>query len=190
LKLKEKQLLRQEIREKLKQIPKPLYEHYSFTIAQELYKDPMWQSASVIGITISLPPEVDTYQIIRTAWAEGKKVVVPKCLAKEKLLDFRILKHFNQLESVYFGLLEPITAETEPIEKKEIGLLIVPGLAFTKEGYRMGVGGGYYDRFLQHYQGSTIALAFKEQMLSEVPIEEHDIPVGKIITNEGSFSRS
>lgn len=188
--MKEKQELRKEIREKLKQIPKPLYEHYSYTIAQELYKDPVWQSASVIGITISIPPEVDTYQIIRTAWAEGKKVAVPKCMAVEKLLDFRILQRFNQLESVYFGLLEPIPAETEPIETEDIDLLIVPGIAFTKNGYRMGVGGGFYDRFLQHYHGRTLSLAFTEQLVAEVPIEAHDIPVEKIITNEGSYSRS
>lgn len=188
--MQEKKKLRSVIREKLKEISKPLYEHYSYTIAQELYKDPLWQSASIIGITISIPPEVDTYQIIRTAWAEGKRVVVPKCLAKEKQMDFRELQRFDQLESVYFGLLEPIESETALVEKENIDLLIVPGLAFTQEGYRTGVGGGYYDRYLQHYQGHTVSLAFHEQLVSSVPIEAHDIPVGKIITNKGSYSPS
>ncbi len=186
--MQEKKQLRNEIRERLKKIPKPLYEHYSYTIAQELYKDPLWQSASIIGITISIPPEVDTYQIIRTAWAEGKKIAVPKCFAKEKQMDFRELQRFDQLESVYFGLLEPIETETVLVEKENIDLLIVPGLAFTQEGYRTGVGGGYYDRYLQHYQGNTLSLAFQEQLVSSVPIEEHDIPVGKIITNKESYS--
>ena len=48
----------------------------------------------MIGITISIPPEVDTYQIIRTAWAEGKRVVVPKCMPKDKQMDFRDLAAF------------------------------------------------------------------------------------------------
>ena len=52
----------------------------------------------------------------------------------------------------------------------------------------MGVGGGYYDRILQNYQGHTVSLAFQEQIVPDVPIEAHDIPVGKIITNEGGYS--
>ncbi|MBB6444923.1 5-formyltetrahydrofolate cyclo-ligase [Bacillus benzoevorans] len=186
----EKQKLRKEIRAKLKQIPKPLYEHYSYTIAQELYKDPLWQAASVIGITISIAPEVDTYQIIRTAWAEGKRVAVPKCHDKERTMDFRYLQRFNQLESVYFGLLEPIETETELAAKAEIDLLLVPGIAFTQQGYRMGVGGGYYDRFLEDFKGGTISLAFAQQIVPEIPVEEHDLPVGKIITNDGRYSLS
>nr|WP_295972710.1 5-formyltetrahydrofolate cyclo-ligase [uncultured Bacillus sp.] len=188
--MNEKVLLRKEIKEKLKQISKPLYEHYSYTIAQRLYKNPLWQSASTIGITISIPPEVDTYQIIRMAWAEGKRVVVPKCLVQEKRMDFRLLQRFDQLESVYFGLLEPIVGKTVSVAKEEIDLLIVPGLAFTKKGFRLGVGGGYYDRFLEDYQGSTLSLAFSEQMVKSVPVEGHDLPVTEIITNEGSYALS
>ena len=75
----------------------------------------------MIGITISMPPEVDTYQIIRTAWAEGKRVVVPKCHGRRiNKLDFRELQTFHQLESVYFGLLEPIEAETDIDSKQRI----------------------------------------------------------------------
>lgn len=188
--MEEKKKLRKEIKDKLKQIPKPLYEHYSYLIAQSLYQDPLWQSAATIGITVSIPPEVDTYQIIRNAWREGKRIVVPKCIATNRQMDFRELRSFDQLESVYFSLLEPKEAETELVDKKEIDLLIVPGIAFTKEGYRLGVGGGYYDRFLQDFQGHTLSLAFSEQMVSSLPMEEHDLPVEKIITNKGSYTPS
>ena len=54
----------------------------------------------------------------------------------------------------------------------------------------MGVGGGYYDRFLQAYQGNTLSLAFQEQIVNDLPKEAHDIPVAKIITNEGIFTAS
>lgn len=188
--MNEKQRLRQEIKERLRSIPRPLYEHYSYVIAQTLYRDRLWVSAHTIGITISNSPEVDTYQIIRRAWEEGKRIVTPKCLPKEKKMDFRILDRFDQLESVYFGLLEPIESKTEKVEPKEIDLMIVPGLGFDKDGFRLGVGGGYYDRFLQYYSGSTLSLAFEEQMVDDIPKEAHDIPVAKIITNEGRFSAS
>ncbi len=182
----EKNTLRQKMKETLHRISKPLYEHYSYQIAQTLYDDPLWKSSQTIGITISNPPEVDTYQIIRKAWDEGKTVVIPKCLPKEKQMNFRILERFNQLESVYFSLLEPIEASTTRVDPEEIDLLIVPGLAFTMEGYRLGVGGGYYDRFLQNYHGKTVSLAFREQMVNQLPKEPHDIPVEKIITYEGN----
>ena len=173
-----KKVLRKEIKERLSSISKALYEHRSYLIAQELYKDPLWQSAHTIGITVSAPPEVDTYQIIRKAWDEGKRIVTPKCLPKDRLMD----------ESVYFGLLEPIESKTVRVDPEEIDLLIVPGMAFEKDGFRMGVGGGYYDRFLQAYQGNTLSLAFQEQIVDDLPKEAHDIPVAKIITNEGIFS--
>src|SRR4051794_39850811 len=154
--MNEKQKLRKEIRERLASIPKALYEHYSYTIAQTLYQDPLWSSARTVGITISNSPEVDTYQIIRKAWDEGKRIVTPKCLPKERKMDFRVLDRFDQLESVYFGLLEPIESKTKRVDPKEIDLVIVPGLGFDKNGFRLGVGGGYYDRFLQGYSGNTL----------------------------------
>ncbi|HEY2422313.1 MAG TPA: 5-formyltetrahydrofolate cyclo-ligase, partial [Neobacillus sp.] len=63
--------------------------------------------------------------------------------------------------------------------------LIVPGLAFTREGDRLGFGGGYYDRFLKQYHGNTISLAFNCQLIPPFPVERYDIPVSKVIlTNE------
>jgi len=186
----EKNAFRKEMKGKLQAISKAHYEHYSYQIAQTLYEDSLWKSAQMIGITISNPPEVDTYQIIRQAWKEGKTIVIPKCLPKEKRMDFRVLERFDQLESVYFNLLEPIAEKTKKVDPSEIELLIVPGLAFTKDGYRLGVGGGYYDRFLQHYKGKTASLAFQVQIVNQLPKEPHDLPVEKLITNEGSFFTS
>ncbi len=190
IKLIEKKVLRKEIKERLLSIPKELYEHRSYIIAQRLFQDPLWQSSRTIGVTISNPPEVDTYQIIRKAWEEGKKMVIPKCIPKGRKMDFRKLDRFDQLESVYFNLLEPIESKTTLIEGTDIDLLIVPGLAFDKEGFRLGVGGGYYDRFLQHYNGNTLSLAFQEQIVNHLPKEAHDIPVSKIITDESILIQS
>lgn len=96
-------------------------------------------------------------------------------------MEFKKISSFNQLESVYYGLLEPV-AETAKASKEELDALIVPGLAFTKEGYRLGFGGGYYDRFLSNYRGDTLALTYELQLMDELPIEVHDLAVGKLIT--------
>ncbi|MFK9093291.1 5-formyltetrahydrofolate cyclo-ligase [Bacillus salipaludis] len=184
--MNDKNFVRNQVKESLSKLTKPLYEDYSYKIAGRLYEDEDFKHAKVIGITVSKHPEVDTYQIIRKAWELGKQVVVPKCYPKEKRLIFRTLREFSQLESVYYGLLEPIEALTTEVPANQIDLLIVPGLAYTLEGYRLGFGGGYYDRYLPNFAGKTLSLAFKEQIIPQFPVEGFDIPVAKIITNEGT----
>jgi 5-formyltetrahydrofolate cyclo-ligase len=179
-----KNSIRQHMKETLSRLTKPQYEDYSYRIACRLYEDDDWKQAKVIGITVSKQPEVDTYQIIRKAWESGKQVVVPKCIPQRKVLSFRTLTEFSQLESVFYGLYEPIEELTEEIDTGRIDLLIVPGLAYTREGYRLGFGGGYYDRFLFNYLGKTVSLAFNVQMVPYFQVEDHDIPVSKIITNQ------
>ncbi len=150
-----KKQLRQDMREKLSSIQKPIYEDKSYKIAQKLFEEPSWTKAETVGITLSNPPEVDTYQIIRKAWELGKTVVVPKCDPKTKKLNFRCLEHFSQLESVFFGLYEPIESTTRKVNDAEIDLLIVPGLIYYKERLPVGFGGGYYDRFLSELPEET-----------------------------------
>ncbi|MDF2855534.1 MAG: hypothetical protein K0Q87_1385 [Neobacillus sp.] len=175
--------IRKQMKEKLDELSKPLYEDYSYRISKALFEDIDWKQANVIGITVSKQPEVDTYQIIRKAWELGKQVVVPKCIPSKKQLTFRTLTEFSQLESVFFGLLEPNEALTAETSSKDIDLLIVPGLAYTTKGYRLGFGGGYYDRFLSDYTGKTLSLAFHFQVIPQFTIEKHDLPVSKIITD-------
>lgn len=179
----EKKQLRIKLKETLSNLSKPGYEELSKQISHQLYRDEDWNQANIIGITISKFPEVDTYQIIRKAWELGKTIAVPKCYPKEKKMSFRIISDFSQLESVFYGLLEPIEKKTKHINPENIDLIIVPGLGYTKEGYRLGFGGGYYDRYLKDYSGKTISLAFQSQIIPAFKTENFDIPVAKIITD-------
>lgn len=178
-----KTILRKEMKNKLAGLGH-LYDEWSKNISGNLFSHSDWQCASTVALTISRRPEVDTYPIIERAWQEGKKVAVPKCLPKEKQLDFRLLDNFNQLEVVYYGLKEPKQDETETVSPAAIDLVIVPGLIYEPRGYRIGFGGGYYDRFLESYNGKTIALAFSLQVADKLPVEPFDIPVQSIITEE------
>lgn len=180
--MEEKKKVRKMIQQQLGSLTKPIYEHLSYKIAESLFKSSYWQKANTIGITISKTPEVDTYQIIRKAWEENKRVVVPKCFPSDKTMKFYELRAFNELESVFYGLYEPIENKTEEVAKDDIELMIVPGLAFDKKGFRVGFGGGYYDRYLQEYKGKKAALAFQSQIVHTLPIEPHDIAVDIIIT--------
>ncbi|MFJ7677945.1 5-formyltetrahydrofolate cyclo-ligase [Peribacillus sp. NPDC097284] len=176
-----KKIIRQRIRTHLMEMSNEEHEELSNKIAENLFSLDEWKQAKTIGITISIYPEISTVRIIEQAWREGKSIAVPKCYPEEKTMDFKKITSFNQLESVYYGLLEPME-DTKKASVRELDLLVVPGLAFSNEGYRLGFGGGYYDRFLSHYSGKTLALAYDVQILDDLPIEVHDIAVGKLIT--------
>ncbi|RLQ98333.1 5-formyltetrahydrofolate cyclo-ligase [Falsibacillus albus] len=181
--MNKKKQIRKKMKSSLEELEKLVYEQSSYLISKRLFELEDWRNANTIGITISNGTEVDTWQIIRRAWTDGKRIVVPKCLTESKELLFKQITDFTQLEKVFFGLYEP-KAEQEAIDKHQIDLLIVPGLAFMKDGYRLGFGGGYYDRFLADYKGNTVSLAFQRQLVESLPIEDFDKPVKKIITDQ------
>lgn len=172
---------------KLADLSEPAFIAAVEQILHGLFNHPKWKDAKTIGVTVSRGKEIPTRPIIEQAWKEGKRVTVPKCHPKEKQLDFRHLTAFDELESVYYGLLEPIVDKTENINKGNIDLIIVPGVVFDPTGFRIGFGGGYYDRFLKNYHGATIALLLSEQLVEELPVEPHDIPVQTLITEYSIF---
>ncbi|MDN4609036.1 5-formyltetrahydrofolate cyclo-ligase [Sporosarcina highlanderae] len=161
------------------------YINKSSAIAEIFLDSEEYRNASTIGITISRFPEVDTISIIESAWKSGKNVAVPKCISATREMDFRLITSFDDLETVYMDLREPAIDKTEAIDKSSIDLLIVPGVVYSNEGYRIGFGGGYYDRYLVDYPGDRLSLAFEVQTAQSFMSESHDQPVDKIITESG-----
>ncbi len=154
-------------------------------LQDHLFDSLLWNEADCIGVTVSSEREWDTRTIIEKAWEEGKRVCVPKSDHQTKGLDFYELTSFNQLEKGYFGIEEPLPEKTKRLNPEEIKLLIVPGLIFTPAGYRIGYGGGYFDRFLSDFKGPTVSLLHSNQLVDSFPIEPHDVPVDFLITEEG-----
>ncbi|CAG9619305.1 5-formyltetrahydrofolate cyclo-ligase [Sutcliffiella rhizosphaerae] len=185
--MNEKILLRREMKEILSRLNIETYRENSLNIQDRLFSSDDWKNANTIGVTISRFPEVDTKRIIEKSWEMGKKIAVPKCHSKNREMQFYYLESFSQLETVYFGLHEPIVSEVKPCQKKEIELMLVPGLVYDYKGYRIGFGGGYYDRYLLDFIGVKIALAFDKQVVKRITKDEYDVPVHKIITNEGMY---
>lgn len=177
----EKLRLRKQIIEHMNSLSKERYTTLSEQIAFSLYGQKEWAEAKIIGITLSMENEVNTYPIIEKAWEEGKKVVVPKCNKETRTMSFRQISNFDQLETVYMNLREPIPALTEEVNADEIDLQIVPGVAYTERGERIGYGGGYYDRYLVHYKGKTLSLAYSFQMVEHIPVEPFDKNVEKLL---------
>ncbi|UOQ42516.1 5-formyltetrahydrofolate cyclo-ligase [Halobacillus salinarum] len=181
-------MTKNEWREKARSSLRKLEDHHkrqlSFQMMHRLFKSSLWENSQVIGITVARGDEWPTVPIIEKAWQENKEVAVPKCVPKEKHMEFYKITDLDQLEIVYFGLREPNPAKSVYTDKNEIDLLIVPGLFFNESGYRIGFGGGYYDRYLADFQGITVSLAAEHQIETEIPVEPFDIPVQYICTEK------
>ena len=154
----------------------------SVQIHKKLLLEETIDKSEIIGITLSAFPEVETWILIEELWKLGKKVAVPKCEPSTRSMNFYEIVSFDQLEVVYMKLREPIVSVTQRVNAAQIDVLIVPGVVFDRNGYRIGFGGGYYDRYLSGYTGVTISLAFDCQVVENVPVETFDIPVDCIIT--------
>jgi len=170
--------------ELLNQMDQQTYNERSSEIAKRLVEDEAFIRSEIVGITLSSFPEVDTWLLIEELWSLGIRVAAPKCYRKTRAMEFYEITSFDQLENVYLHLQEPNPDKTNIIPMENISYLIVPGVVFDHNGYRIGFGGGYYDRFLSKYDGSTISLAFDEQILLKVPKETFDIPVQSILSDK------
>ncbi|WP_408006771.1 5-formyltetrahydrofolate cyclo-ligase [Pseudalkalibacillus sp. A8] len=177
----EKNELRKSTQRKLSGLSKSVKEINEEKIREQLFQLDVWKKATTIGITVSRGNEINTYPIIQEAWEQRKTVVVPKCNSHDHSMDFRKLTSFDQLEIVFFGLKEPIVSKTEIVDPVEIDLLIVPGLLYDPNGYRIGFGGGYFDRYLKRYNGPTISLLHTVQLTERVPTESFDQPVDLLV---------
>lgn len=177
-----KKEIRENMLRALATVPNEIFEEKN---QQIFHRFTQWLSVHQIktmAITISHHREIDTYRLIRYAWNHQIQVVVPKCRPKTREMDFYRLNDFRQLEDSFMGLKEPNEEKSELITNEMIDLVVVPGVCFDKNGYRIGYGGGYYDRFLQKYRGLTVSLCLDEQLIPNVSKDDHDIPVQTILT--------
>ncbi|MFT8871032.1 MAG: 5-formyltetrahydrofolate cyclo-ligase [Sporolactobacillus sp.] len=179
-----KRSLRTIVRKRLAGLDESFFQSACQSIAGRLTTDPLWRRAKIVAITLSVGREVDTSAIIRFGKEQGKCMVVPRCRTKEHELDFYRLDD-KQLAYNKFGLLEPIPEHCIQVGIEALDLVIVPGVVFDRRGFRIGYGGGYYDRLLSKYGGPTIALLLSAQLsLAFLPSEAHDVPVDRLITEK------
>ncbi|WP_416149366.1 5-formyltetrahydrofolate cyclo-ligase [Salipaludibacillus sp. HK11] len=174
--------LREKVKKEISALEKVVKERYLQRIYSTLFSHENWIKSDTIGVTISVGNEIATESIIRQAWLEGKQVLVPKCDSSNKTMTFYLLENFDQLENSFYGLKEPNPTRSQIHRPDSIDWMIVPGVVFDQLGYRIGQGGGYYDRFLASYPLSTVSVCYPLQLVRDLPHERHDIPVDFILT--------
>ena len=172
--------LRKQVLQEMKAIPRKQKQAIDQALTEGLLQHPFYQEAKIIATYLSFPHEFQTQELIEQALKDGKKVLIPKTYSKGRMDS--VVYDPQQLVKTSFGLLEP-QGDLEVVDASQIDLIHVPGLAFTTEGYRIGYGGGYYDRYLEHFSGHTLSTVYPCQIQDFSP-ENHDIPVQEVLIDE------
>jgi len=187
----DKKKLRKEILSKLRSQSGRTTKEKSLIIKKRLFEMEEFKRAKCVVFYVSMVEEADTHQLIDESIRMGKIVGVPVLLpakggkGEKKLMISRITDRMKQLEVGPYCISQPKPSDIKPISCAEMDLILVPALAFDREGRRLGRGKGYYDRFLGNVPQSalTIGLCFDFQMMESVPTLPHDIPVRMVISN-------
>ncbi|MBU5438492.1 5-formyltetrahydrofolate cyclo-ligase [Tissierella sp. MSJ-40] len=180
----DKKALRKELLIKRENLTEKEILKKSNLITNSIYNSKVYRDAKTIMTYISFKNEVYTHNIIKKSIIENKKIVVPITIPETKELKISQVLDFSELEIGYYNILTPKKEFLRYIDPKDIDLVLVPGVAFDKNGYRIGYGGGYYDRFLDKLRKDAIkiGLAFDLQLIDKVPKDNYDKPVDIIIT--------
>lgn len=178
-----KKSLRKQVLQGLKSLSKEEKQSMNDWLTEQLIQHPFYKEAKTIATYLSFPHEFQTARLIEQAQKDEKTILIPKTYSHGKM-DFVVYKP-EQLERNSFGLLEP-QGDFTILEPSQIDLIHVPGLAFNTSGYRVGYGGGYYDRYLEHFSGHTISTLYPCQIQDFQP-DHYDIPVEEVLIYERDF---
>ena len=180
---------KEELRKKYLEVRKdlPHKEEKSKTIITKIIKTKEYQEARVIALYKSLSSEVNLDDLINYAIEHNKKIVLPKVEGSD--LFFYVIGIDEELVKSNFGILEPISNQEKLVDKKQIDLVIVPGICFDKERNRLGFGKGFHDRYLAKSNVYKIGVGFNCQLLTDdiLPVNQFDIKMDKVITEEKEY---
>ena len=184
--MKTQKSLRAEMLEILGSQSREALEKRSFKVQKKLFSLAEFKNAKCVCFYVSLPSEVNTAGMIGKSLQMGKRVLVPKTNLENKELSLYEIKHRTKdLKKGAYGVMEPRPENTRLAGLEEVDCLVIPGVVFDKKNNRIGRGKGYYDRFLKKFEPEVfkIGLAFSFQVVSRIPVNAHDEPVDKVLTD-------
>ena len=155
-----------------------ILEHF---FALEQYKN----SNSIHSFIGNLPGEVLTHELISRSLSEGKRIIVPIYKGNDAAPSHTELHDLDDLEQTAFGLLEPAENKITDAKAGDAELIVVPCLAVDRNGNRLGMGSGFYDKFLSTVDAVKVALTFDFQFIDELPSGEHDFKIDIVVTESG-----
>jgi len=181
-----KRALRKELNQRQCSLSNEYKELASIEIARRAFESKEYQEAGTIFIYCGTSNEVDTSIIIKDALKKGKHVALPKTLSLG-IMDALEIESMEDLIPERHGILEPKEGSRK-IQPEEIDLALIPCLGFSRDGYRIGYGGGFYDRFLPKGDFTKIIIAFEKMSVEDMPIGSFDHKVDKTITESAYYN--
>ncbi len=177
-----KSILREQVRERLKTIPAAEHAISSAQLCVRLAAEKFFADAKAILFFAPLPDEPDIWPLLSGALTKGKTVALPRFdSARGGYLAGEIKNPERDIRPGQFDIREP-NESCAKVELKQLDLVLVPGVAFDLQGHRLGRGKGFYDQLLKLVRGTTVGVAFDEQIVSAVPVEPHDFCLNCILT--------
>ena len=186
LKKLNKKNIREEIIDKRNNLILDIKQNYDSLIFEEIINSEIYKKSKKIFTYISFGSEVDTIKLINYSFSNNKEVYVPKINKQTKDMIALKIHNFNNMSVDKWGIIEPKSVDKDNIGT-DFDLIIMPGIAFDKQGNRIGYGGGYYDKYISKLNNASnlLALAYDFQIIQDIESESHDIKVDFILTNKG-----
>ncbi len=177
---------KRELRKELKKRRKRLAEEYKKSADRQIFRHiislPEYQNAETIFCYVGTEEEINTRPVLERILSDGKRLGVPRCIGKG-VMEVCMVSHLDQLKPGMYGILEPDESCTQ-IPPEEVDLAFVPCLSCSRDGRRLGYGGGYYDRYLTQTTCRKIALCQEKMLEDEIPVRGWDLRMDKVVTEK------
>ena len=176
--------IRRRRREQAKRMSPSGFREASRSIQERVTRLPAWKKAGTVMLYVSAPTEPETGDLIRRAAEEGKRVLLPRCTGPAEMEPVPFTG-WDRMKQNAFGIPEPTgkAADDQP------EVILVPCVAASAGGGRLGHGAGYYDRFLRNQPGLKVCLCFQAFLTEELPMEEDDVFMDIVLTEEAEYRR-
>ena len=178
-----KKVLRQHIRAALAELTDQERDWSDRELTQQFLQHPVLKDANTVMVYYGVGTEIRTEGLITALLEQGKTVCLPRCLPEFQMQAYAITS-LEDLEPDKYGIPAPKTS-CRAVDREEMDLILVPGLCFDSRGSRLGQGAGYYDRYLEDYEGVTLGLCREDFFQITLPREPLDVWVRYVLTEEG-----
>lgn len=185
-----RQALRQTLREKRRSLSDAMRRRADANLLRRLISSPFFQHSRHIALYLANDGECDISGLIKIAWARNKVCYLP-CLTTDKKLLFAPISPAIEMAENHYGILEPQVKKQDYITPKQLDLVLMPLVGFDRQGNRLGMGGGYYDRsfaFLKHrrhwQRPRLIGIGYDFQQVDKLDNREWDVPLHAVISNK------
>ncbi|KAM7406662.1 hypothetical protein PAMP_001028 [Pampus punctatissimus] len=191
-----KQVLRKEIKRRVASLSDEEKRRQSLVVSKKLFKHPKYVSCKRIAVFLSMHDEVHTEEIIKDVFKGGKSCFIPRYESNSSHMDMLKLNSLQDMEMLpltSWNIQQPAdddNSREEALAAGGLDLILMPGLGFDRSGKRLGRGKGFYDNYLErcsrHPKGKpyTVALAFKEQLCQEIPVDNNDVLIDEVLFDD------